>query len=269
VVDANDAGAMLGEAASLLRLGRAGEARPLAEAALALAPEDIDRLMLAATARAETGDPAAALDALDVARRVAPMRADVHHKIAEIAQSLGDFEGAIGSYRHALALDGDLAVVRVRLARLLAQKGMAREAEGELLAALDAVPTYADAALDLAVLRRTTGRASEALALLVDLLARDPYHFDALIALGETLHLLGNRQDAAMAFVRVLRFQPDHVAALYYEGRWLADQRRFEEALRRWERVIALEPAGDFARLARRDARTANDLRTILGRPGA
>ena len=258
--------AQLGEAASLLRLGRATEARPLAEAALASAPEDIDRLMLAATARAETGDPAAALNALDVARRVAPMRPDVHHKIADIAQSLGDFEGAIASYRHALALDADLAIVRLRLARLLAQKGMTREAESELLAALDTVPTYADATLELAVLRRTAGRPSDALALLVDLLGRDPYHFEALVALGETLLQLGRRRDAATAFARVLRFDPDHVAALYHEGRWFAEQRDYDAALARWERVIALDPAGEHARLAKRDARTAQDLRAILGR---
>ena len=265
-LEPHDAAVIVGEAAALFRLGRAGEARPLAEAALAESPEDIERLMLAASVRAGTGDPAAALSALDIARRVAPMRPDVHQKIADIAQSLGDFEGAIGSYRHALALDGDLAVVRVRLAQLLAQKGHAREAEQELLAALDTVPTYADATLALAQLRRTTGRAPDAVTLLVDLLGRDAYNFDALVALGETLLQLGRPRDAATAFGRVLRFQPDHVAALYHEARWLAEQRRYDEALACWDRVIALEPAGEYARLAKREARTAQDLRAILGR---
>ncbi|MBA3889353.1 MAG: tetratricopeptide repeat protein [Gemmatimonadaceae bacterium] len=262
----DNATAQLGEAASLLRLNRASEARPLAEAALAAAPEDIDRLMLVATARAETGDPAAALNALDVARRVAPMRPDVHHKIAEIAESLGDFEGAIGSYRHALALDSDLAIVRVRLARLLSQKGMLKDAEHELLAALDTVPTYAEASLELAVLRRRTYRPADALSLLVELLVRDPYHLEALVALGETLLQLGQRRDAATAFARVLRFNPDHAAALYHEGRWFADQRDYAAALTRWERVVTLDPAGEYARMAKRDARTAQDLRAILGR---
>lgn len=261
----DNATALLGEAASLLRLGRGSEARPLAEAALAAEPEDIDRLMLVATARAETGDPAAALNALDVARRVAPMRPDVHQKIGDIAQSLGDFEGAISSYRHALALDTDLAIVRLRLARLLAQKGLARDAEQELLAALDTVPTYAEATLELATLRRAGGRAAEALTLLVDLLARDPYHLEALVALGETLLQLAQRRDAATAFARVLRFNPDHAAALYHEGRWHADQRDYDAALERWDRVIALDPAGEYARQAKRDARTAQDLRAILG----
>jgi tetratricopeptide (TPR) repeat protein len=261
-----DAAPVIGEANALLRLGRAGEARPLAELALTGAAEDIERLMLVATARAQTGDPAGALSALDVARRVAPMRPEVHEKIADIARSLGDFEGAIASYRHALALDGDLAVVRLRLSELLAQKGQTRDAEQELLAALDTVPTYADATLALARLRRIAGRPAEALTLLVDLLAGDAYHFEALVALGETLQQLGRHRDAATAFGRVLRFQPDHVTALYHEGRWLADQRRFDEALERWERVIALDPAGEFARLAKRDVRTAQDMRAIFSR---
>ena len=154
-------------------------------------PEDVDVLMLAATACAEAGDPAAALDALDTARRVAPMRAEIQQKMGDIARSLGDNEGAIAAYRHALELDSDFAVVRFQLARLLQAKGQLREAEQELVAALDAVPTYAEATLELATLRRKSIGPAEALTLLIELLQRDPYHFDALIALGETLLALG------------------------------------------------------------------------------
>src|SRR5439155_4188097 len=104
---------------------------------------DVDVLVLAATVYAEVGDPARALAVLDQARRAAPMRADVQQKIGDIARSLGDNEGAISAYRHALELDQDFAVVRFQLARLLEAKGHHRDAEQELVAALDAVPTYA------------------------------------------------------------------------------------------------------------------------------
>ena len=57
------------------------------------------------------------------------MRADIQQKMGDIARSLGDNEGAISAYRHALELDQDFAIVRFQLARLLQGKGQNREAE--------------------------------------------------------------------------------------------------------------------------------------------
>ena len=62
----------------------------------------------------------------------------------------------------------------------------------------------------------------------------------------------------------MLRFDAQHVGALYFEGVLHAEARHYEEALARWAQVVALEPAGDFARRARRDTRTAMDLQRIF-----
>ena len=257
--------AQRGEAQTLLMLGRGPEARTVAEQLLTTAPDDIEALMLAASCRFEAGDPAAALEVLEAARRLAPARADVLRWIGNIARSLGNVEGAIAAYRHALELDADFAAVRFDLARLLMQRQLWAEAEQELLAALNAVPTYAEATLELVTLRRLTARQPEALALLVDLLQRDPYSFDGLIALGETLLELGRKTDAARAFRRVLAFDRDHVGAIFYEGVLFTDQKRYREAIERWERVVDLEPAGEYARRARRESRTAEDLLRVFG----
>ena len=45
----------------------------------------------------------------------------------------------------------------------------------------------------------------------------------------------------------------------------LAEQHRYREATEHWERVIELEPGSDYARRARRELRSAGDLRRILG----
>ena len=71
-----------------------------------------------------------------------------------------------------------------------------------------------------------------------------------------------------MLFHRILCFDPSHVGALYYEGTLLNEQKRFRDAIVRWRRVIEIEPAGEFARLARRDARTAADLHAIFAKAG-
>jgi tetratricopeptide (TPR) repeat protein len=255
---------VIGEAWCLVRLGRANEARPLAQELLLAHQDDVEVLMLTADACAESGDPAAALAVLDVARRAAPMRADIQQKIGDIARSLGDNEGAMSAYRHALELDQDFAAVRFQLARLLQAKGQMREAEFELLSALDAVPTYTDATLELAALRRDRGRPADALPLLIELVERDPYHFDGLLALGETLLAMGQRRDAVHAFARVLRFDPDHVGALFHEGLLFAEQRRYHDAVARWEKVIELGGSTAYGRRARREIRTATDLQRIL-----
>ena len=257
--------AQRGEAQTLLMLGRGPEAREVAEQVRVAAPNDPDVLMLVSSCCFEAGDPAAALEALEEARRLAPARADVLRWIGNITRSLGDVEGAIAAYRQALELDHDFAAVRFDLARLLMQRELWNEAEQELLAALDSVPTYAEATLELALLHRLTARLPEAVILLVDLLQRDPYSFDGLIALGEVLLELGRKADAAKAFRRVLAFDPSHVGAMFYEGVLLADLKRFRDAIERWERVVDLEPAGEYARRARRESRTAADQLKVFG----
>jgi ectoine hydroxylase-related dioxygenase (phytanoyl-CoA dioxygenase family) len=49
------------------------------------------------------------------------------------------------------------------------------------------------------------------------------------------------------------------------EGVLKAAQQQYREAIGAWERVIDLEPAGEYARRARRELRSANDLKHILG----
>jgi cytochrome c-type biogenesis protein CcmH/NrfG len=67
----------------------------------------------------------------------------------------------------------------------------------------------------------------------------------------------------------VLRFDREHAGAMYFEGVLLAEQHRYREAIERWHKVIELEPAGEYARRARRDARTAADLQSIFTPGGA
>ena len=67
------------------------------------------------------------------------------------------------------------------------------------------------------------------------------------------------------AFSRVLRFDPSHVGALFHEGAILFEQRRYRDAIERWERVIDLGSNTEYARRARREIRTATDLQRILG----
>ena len=118
--------------------------------------------------------------------------------IGDIARSLGDIEGAIAAYRHALELDPDFAVVRYQLARLLRGEGQLREAEQELAARArrGADVRRGDARARVAA-PRAGAHATRRSTCSSTLLERDPYHFDALLALGETLLAIGRKRDAA------------------------------------------------------------------------
>jgi tetratricopeptide (TPR) repeat protein len=126
------------------------------------------------------------------------------------------------------------------------------------------VPTYIDASLELANLWRRTGRKEAAMRVVIELLERDMTLTDPLLILGELLFELGRRRDAALAFARLRRVDPLHPAALYYEGALFAEQHRFREAIERWEKVVQVDPDGQYGRRARRDGRTAADLARIF-----
>jgi superkiller protein 3 len=253
-------GALLGEGTALLRLGRAIEARHVAETLLPLAPSDVETLLLVAATRGESGDAQGAMAVLESARRMSPTRADVLRHLGDMAWKLRDANAAIDAYRGALQIDPLYAVVRFQLANLLIEQNLLFDAERELLQALDAVPTYAEATLGLSRLLRRVGRPNDAMPLLIGLLQRDPYHFEALLALGETLLERGKKDDANVAFLRVLRFDPTHVGALYYEGSLLVEHERYREAVERFQKVIDTAPSSEYARRARRDIKSATDL---------
>lgn len=263
-IDHASISAAAGEARALLALGRSDDATAIAEWLAERAPSDVDLMLLVARVRCDARGYLAALAALDVARRLAPMRADVMRLTGDVARAMGDHVRAEEAYRYALTLDRDSAAVRLELARLLILREALDDAERELLAALDTVPSYAEAALELAALRRAQGRAGETIPLLADLLLREPYHFDALAALGESLMLCGKDSDARIAFERVLRFVPVHGAALYFSGMQLSEAHRYDEAIDCWAALIAAQPESDFARRARVAARSAGDLRRIF-----
>jgi len=214
--DKTYAPAMSGAATALLRVGRADEAREIAEALCH--PErsegsTVDTLLLVASARDATGDALGAREALDKALQQAPGRADAHKFAGDVARKLGDVRGAIAAYRAALGIDAGFALVRLELGRLYVEQEDLDSAEAELSAAIEAVPSYADAIVALSRVRLHLQRADDALGILIELLERDVYHFDALMALGDTLRQLERPTDAAVAYGRVLRFDPDHAGA--------------------------------------------------------
>src|SRR5439155_1539970 len=129
----------------------------LAEALVAKAPEDVEVLVAVAKARAATGDAGGALTALRQAQTRAPARADLHKLQGDIGLKVGDRQGARAAYRAALDLDEGFVQVWLDLGRLHEQDDERVEAQRAYEAALEALPTFHEAALALADLLRRNG----------------------------------------------------------------------------------------------------------------
>ena len=221
--------------------------------------------LLVARVRMECGEHEGARALLQKAHTVAPTRADVLKQLGDLAREAGDAQSAARAYRDAVSLDQDFALARFELARLLAAGNAFADAEAELLGALEAVPTYVNAALELSRVRRKLGRGREALDPLVELLSRDPYNLEGLMELGETLLEAGRLDDASVAFDRVLRFDPRHQGALFNDGVVQARRNDYRAAVVRWRQTVAVAPDSALATRARDQARTALQLGRLFG----
>ncbi|TMM10453.1 MAG: tetratricopeptide repeat protein, partial [Actinobacteria bacterium] len=263
-LDGANAAAALGEVKSLLAVRRAGEALPLAEELVAKTPEDVEVLVAVARARAAAGDAAGALTALRQAQTRAPDRADLHKLQGDIALKVGDRQGARHAYRAALDLDQGFVQVWLELGRLHEQDEEWEQARRAYEEALEALPTFHEAALALADLLRRSGSVRTAVIRLAEMLEQDPYDLDALLLLGRALLDDKRNAEALEAFRRALKFDTDHTGALFYLGATLARLQRYGEAVDAWERVTRVDPAGPFAQRARIHARTAVDLQHIF-----
>ena len=88
--------------------------------------------------------------------------------------------------------------------------------------------------------------------------------FAPVLMLARALLDDGRPDRALEALDRVLKFDPEHEAALFHRGVALARTRRYDEAVRAWERVVQVDAAGPFAQAARTHARSARDLAHIF-----
>src|SRR5258707_13125485 len=183
------ADARLGEVKALFALGgpRAEEARGLAEELLELTPDNVDALVAVAKGRAAGGDAAGALTALQQAQTPAPGRADRHKLQGDVALKVGDKAAALAAYRAALELDRGYVQVWLDLGRLHEEKEEWSEARKAYERALDALPTFNEAALALADLLRRSGQVRQAILRLAEMLEQDPYDLPALLVLGGAL----------------------------------------------------------------------------------
>ena len=143
-----------------------------------------------------SSQPARALPFLTRAARVDPGNAAIHNDLGLVHLALGDAARARTAFESALALAPRLAPARFNLARLSMSAQRLDDAERHFRAAIDADPHFVDALAGLAELLSHGARSEEALGLCRQVLSHQPQHGGAALTLA-SLDFRARRFDEA------------------------------------------------------------------------
>ena len=266
----------LQQAVALHQAGRLDQAERLYHALLERQPDEVNALHLLAVLRQQQGRAAEAVPLFERALALAPGVAAIHGNYGNALQALARTEAAAEQYRRALALDAGFVDARYNLARLLKETGRFAEAveafDAVLAAEPRAVAVLNEAGLALQELGRFEAAAARfraALALAPDQaelhhnLGNVLYQASDLVGaaaslrqalvlrpgLVETAIALGNvakaqdRPEAALdCYAQALARAPDHVLARYNLGCVQQALQRHDQAAESFGRVLALAP---------------------------
>lgn len=180
-----------------LRGGDFAGAAQLCQGILGYEPDNAIALQILGMSQAQTGDLRQAEANLRRSTELAPQAAAVHVNLGNLLLLKGDPDGAVQSYRSALARN----------------------------------PQHPDVAFNLGIALKKLRRLDEAITTLKAAEALRPLHADTVAQLGITLLEAGDRRGALEALDRALALKPDHFEALYNRGLALMSLGRHDEAV--------------------------------------
>ncbi|MES1158413.1 MAG: tetratricopeptide repeat protein [Terricaulis silvestris] len=214
----SDLGALLAEARRAFTAGDLNTALQKSNAALAIAPRDVNALYLVATVKRAAGAPEEALAAYDAALAAAPQAAPIQLSRAGLLHELGRNEEALAGYDKA-------AVLGMQHPGLQFGRGAALfslDRFGPALAAFDACiamdPGDADAHYNRARSLQALDRLDDALAAYNIALTLKPNDADALQNRAVLLQWLNRPEDSLRDFDAALAQRPDDGPTLYSKG---------------------------------------------------
>lgn len=169
----------LGQA--LLVAGQPKAALVAFDRAVAIDRQSIDGHLGRAEASLALRDPGQAAAALAVALALAPVRADIAHRLGAVRRQAGDLDGARDALLRAVALDKGAADSWFALGLVEQDRHDARAAVAAYRAALGVRPDFHAAALNLGVACQDAGDLSGALAAYAIALRLEPQSFGRIV----------------------------------------------------------------------------------------
>ncbi len=190
---------------------------PAAEAAylriLRHDPVQTDALHLLGMLACDRGDIQIALDLIDAAIDLEPVRAAFHNTRARALTVAGRLDQAEAAYRTAWTLRPDAAEIANNLGCLLRDRGDAAGAVAWFRRALDLAPGSADVAGNLADVLAATGAQAESLLLFQQAVRLAPHAADIHSKFAPLLLALGRLEQAEQCYRVAIRSQPGHAAS--------------------------------------------------------
>ncbi|MDY7093649.1 MAG: tetratricopeptide repeat protein [Acidobacteriota bacterium] len=204
--------------------------------------EDWELRYNAGVLQLEAGNPEAARQSLEQARRLAPGESRVHDQLGQAYAALGELPAALGAGRKAVELDPASAPAWSNLAALLSASGDATAAAEAARTALGLEPDLAEAHNNLGNALFDLGRFAAARNSYQRALELRPEHLDARLNLGLVLGQLGSLSDASEVFEAVLAARPGDPQALVGRGKTHLGAGRLAPALADFRAATAADP---------------------------
>ena len=262
----------------LLIGGRFDDAKARASNYLERHPQDVDLLLLRASAMAALKDPAGAVSEIEEALKVRPDDSRAFMNLGTVRMRTGDAKEAEAAFRRAIALAPNAVDPQLALANFLWAAERPTEAEQGIKYALSINPKHLLANRMLALLYMATQRpqdaeqplkivveatrapgarfqladyyvamhrADEAKALLQQLAQERPSALEAELKLATIDYTENRRTEAHSRLDAVLAKVPKYTPALVIKARWLNAEDKLDEAFERAK--AAVESDGDSA----------------------
>lgn len=248
---------MLEDILKLHQAGRLDDAETRYREWLAFNPDDPEALHLLAILRRQREDLAEALELAGKAVDLVPERANYQLTLAGLWLHARQFDRARDGFATALRLNPDLPGAALGLAQIGLMRGDLAAAAEALAKAERLAPGHPQVLALKGGLAQARGQHEAASRLLLESAQRNPNDPLVQMQLGLSLAASGKAGFAEQALANALRLKPGYTAAELALGQLLMREKRPDEAMARFEAVLAREPGHALALAGRADLRRA------------
>lgn len=180
------------------------------------------------------GEYDGAINSYRNALKLQPNMPDLHFNLGIVLSNLNRFEEAANSYRKAIALNPKFYEAYGNLGTLMQKQGKLEEAVASYHKAISINPD-ARGYFNLGTALRDQGKLDEAIKSYQQAIELFPNYADAHSNLGETLRDQGNMQEAIKSYQNALALNPNHPSANYNMAEFLYLAKRYDEAIPHFE----------------------------------
>ncbi|HOP05902.1 MAG TPA: tetratricopeptide repeat protein [candidate division Zixibacteria bacterium] len=238
----HDTKELLSEAVACHRNGNLDRARELYDHIIEQTPNCSDAWHLLGVTSLQSGDPQAAVGAIDQAIAINPDRPEFHVNLGTALQAVGQNDSAEAAYWQAIRLSPNYANAHYNLANLLRNSQRPEEAIELYRRAIAVCPDFHEAYCNLGILQFDMERIDEAIASTQKAIHLQPNLTKAHCNLGNCYLALGENNLARAAFERALSIDPDNCVALINLSQVLLKLHEFEHSRTCIKKAITIEP---------------------------